>query len=822
MKNGPSRNFVIATFVVLVVICLVRLSSFGIWDPWELSAADLARQLAVGDAVEVERPILQPWLVAQGFRLFGIHEWAGRLPIVLCGLFAIGFAYIGAARFAGRRAGIYAALVAGTSPLFLLNSRAMLGAAPGFAFSGGAFVCFMAAVFAPAPLRSSDTVRLRAQIGWLVGGVVCAALATLSHGALVGAAPPVLGAAAAILARRELTPPWLDRRRAGFAAGVTALAVLVAGGVVFAVWADYAHFDYWTGGVPRGGNPPTWEIAIERLFHSFAPWSGLLPIALARMLVGPPPAAADAPVQAPEERAIRLGVTAWVALGFLAQTVFTARYGQTTFLPVVGAAIAVALFLRDVERSEQSWPAAALIAFLFVGLIVRDFRGFPSGPLEGLPIEGIEAPEVSLVKVLWAALLGLFALCVALGLAASERRPYKGLEEDFDRTKQAFGEAAWKAAWPIIAIGVPAALIRRQWDRGVGYRIWLVVIGVLMSLVMTFGLACWIAPDAIAVALRTTSLAIKVGRVLVFLPVGVAAVVGGSRLVLWGFAKLGSWRLAPTLVMGLAVGAFTAAYYQPDLSSHFSPREVYDTYNELASEGEPLGEYRVGGRAAAYYADGDIEELANENELVAFLAREQRVWAAFRADDLASINRAYRRQASRHLFVADARSERMILATNQPVAGRENQNYLSNAVLDEAPAIENRIQINFDDRIALLGYDLELPHDGYVGPGEAFTIVWYFQVNAPVSGAYQMFVHIDGPGQRIHGDHEPVQGRYPVRLWEPGDVVVDRQELRVPANYTRGNLTIYMGFFAGESRLEVKSGPADAENRARCGVLAIR
>ena len=55
---------------------------------------------------------------------------------------------------------------------------------------------------------------------------------------------------------------------------------------------------------------------------------------------------------------------------------------------------------------------------MFVGLIVRDFRGFPSGPLEGLPIEGIEAPEVSLVKVLWAAVLGLFALCVALGLAA--------------------------------------------------------------------------------------------------------------------------------------------------------------------------------------------------------------------------------------------------------------------------------------------------------------------------------------------------------------------------------------------------------------------
>ncbi len=852
------RALAIATLVTIAVLTLARLSSFGIWDPWELSAADLARQLA--ETGTIDRPVLGPWLVARGFGLFGIHEWAGRLPLALAGLGAVALAYAGAARFAGRRAGVWAALVAGTSPLFLLNARSMLGAAPGFLASAGVFVCAMAAVFAPAPLRASDATRTRALAGWGVGLALSAIAAVLANGALVGLAPPLAAVGVAVLARRELMPPVLDSRRVAVAGGALAIALLVLGGVAYAIVADYAHFDYWTGGVPRGGDPPTWEMGIERLFHAFAPWSGVLPLALAHMLVGPPAAESSSVVRAPEERALRLGVTAWVAFGFLAQTLFGARYGTTTFLPLVGAAIAVALFLRDVERSGKSWPAAGLIAFLFVMLIARDFRAYPSGPVEGLPITGIEAPEDTYVKLAWAALLFLFAITLAMGLAvppkAEAKRPWLTVSDlrDFSKNvlplgwsdlRATFRGADWLAGerpsrfktlvqvgavfggvlsviGALGLVGLPPGFVRPMWSRSIGHRIWLVLAGLGVMLLAAFGVACWAMPDDLALALNTTSLAVKIGRVLVFLPFILGTLIFLGRVTLYGFTKLGSYRLAPALLAAVLIGGYTSIVYQPALSSHFSPREVYDTYNELARDGEPLGEYRVGGRAAAYYADGEIVELSTEAELIQFLTGDSRVWAAFRADDLASINRAYRRQAHRHLFVADARSERMILATNQPVEGRENENYLADAVLTEAPPIQHPVEVNFDDRIALLGYALELPHEGYVGPGEQFVITWYFRVNAPIGGSYQMFVHIDGPGQRIHGDHEPVQGRYPVRLWEPGDVVVDRQELRVPANYTRGALTIYQGFFAGDSRLQIKSGPSDGEDRARLGVLNVR
>ncbi|HEY2735089.1 MAG TPA: hypothetical protein VGI70_13930, partial [Polyangiales bacterium] len=130
--------------------------------------------------------------------------------------------------------------------------------------------------------------------------------------------------------------------------------------------------------------------------------------------------------------------------------------------------------------------------------------------------------------------------------------------------------------------------------------------------------------------------------------------------------------------------------------------------------------------------------------------------------------------------------------------------------------------VNFDDKIELLGYDLALPHGTYVGAGESFTLTWYFRVIRRVPGAYRLFVHIDGEGQRIHGDHDPVDGKYPVRLWDEGDVIVDSQKIDVPASDRGGNYTMLLGFYSGDTRLPIKQGVDDGDSRARIGVLRIQ
>jgi hypothetical protein len=77
-------------------------------------------------------------------------------------------------------------------------------------------------------------------------------------------------------------------------------------------------------------------------------------------------------------------------------------------------------------------------------------------------------------------------------------------------------------------------------------------------------------------------------------------------------------------------------------------------------------------------------------------------------------------------------------------------------------------------------------------------------------------------GQRINGDHEPLDEKYPVRLWEKDDVVVDVQQLEVPSHFQRGDYKIYMGLFSGDTRMPVEEGPKDNSNRVIAGTLQIR
>lgn len=839
--------------IVLSAVCVplfVGLASFGIWDPWELSVADLAREVSEGQLEISDRPPYSVQLIASSFLAGGVREWTGRLPIAVMGALAIVFAYLIGARIGGRRAGAWAAIALGTTPLLVFNARQMLGAAPAFAASAAVFLCAAAAVWEPARIRRAHRTRAWITGLWLLGLAWAISIAINASGVLLGVAPPLLAVGTAILARNELKPPWIDRRRTIAAAIVLGAALFFGGMAAYSVWADYAGYSIWTGGVPRGGQPPTWEVAIERVFHSFAPWSAVLPLALARMLRPPPPSeGAIAPhnlgpiggkpsIGRPDESGLRLAVFAWVGLGYLALTIFNARYGPATFLPVAGAAVAVALFIRDVERTKHSWWGSAIVAFFFIGLIVRDFRAYPIGPVEGLPVEGLEVPAVDVFNPIkpWAAVLGAFGLALALGLAAD---PSPGAYPDL-RKDLAYVRSLWDRGGPsrLLALvawlraGVPYRLVIEQAQKGPGYIVWLSLMGLLLLAVSGLGFYVSIWDLVMGDSLTSsplpfegiTSLVIDVLRSLALIPFILPVVIALTRLALFGLAKAGGYRMLPALVLSLAVGGYAMFGFIPTLSGHFSPRDVYDTYNELARPDEPLGEFRVGGRAAAYYVSGGrtVEDIDTQPELLTFLRQERRVWVAFRADDLAAINREYRRQNERHLFVADARSARMILATNRPIDGMENQNYLADAVLDRAPRPQHPVRVNFDNRVELIGYDLGLPHGTYVGPGEAFTITWYFQVRAPVPGAYQPFVHIDGPGERINGDHEPVNGRYPMRLWEPGDVIVDRQEIRVPANYRAGNLTIYMGFYAGEQRLAILEGPEDDVDRARCGILTVR
>jgi hypothetical protein len=788
-----------ASLALFACILLVRLGAFGIWDPWELESADDGRSLSSGETPS-GFVAASARLAGLGFATFGVHEWAGRLPVALAALGAVAVAYFLGRSVAGGRGALYAAIVTGTSPLFVLNARQMVGEAPAM-FAEGALALSLAHLVCRPGAKGEGLPAPAWKLGVAaVTALVAGALAAEGAGVLRGVLPAVLAAAALPWVTRSMRPRvndtgwWID-------AGLSAAALALALGTANAALKDDAIKSLWILAAKTVPNPPTFEVGLERVFHGFAPWSALLPVALGVALARPTLTSDSTTIDATRTAAnvsaeTRLYLVLWAAMGYAALTLFTMFYAPATYLPIVALGVLVAALLVDIEESRASWWLAAVMGALFAALVLRDYALYPNAPLAALPAADITLPKDIHAPVPWLALLGAFAGAVFL----------------------TFGVAP---APTDLALKTPYRWVAARWKSGMAAKLWLGAAALLLVGLLVFGAVCTFAGLS-GKGLGLTTLALKWGRRLALIPFAIPALLIAAAAGRWALSRLGKFRLAPVLALGVALGAYTSQGYVPSVSAHFSPRAVYDRFNELSKPGEPLGEFRVGSRAAAYYAKGTVKELKSQDALVTFMAEAGRKWAVIPADDLAGVDRAFRKKTGKHLFIADNRSHHVVLASNEAVGGVANENFVADSVLREVPKMEFPAAFDFEGKIALLGYDLELPHKGYVGAGETFKIKWYWKALTSNLGTWKVFLHVDGQGLRLNGDHEPVDGKYPVRLWDEGDIVVDVQELKVPANYRAGEYTLFVGLFSGDNRLKITGGVADGDNRAKAGVVEIR
>jgi 4-amino-4-deoxy-L-arabinose transferase-like glycosyltransferase len=121
----------VAVFVFLA--CIV--SPPSLMDDVDAVQAQIARtMLQSGDWVTarldgvayLEKAPLKYWTIAVSFRLFGVHDWAARIPIALSAvLLCLATAWFGAWAF-GRRAGLYAGLALGTCVGMFLFTRVLI------------------------------------------------------------------------------------------------------------------------------------------------------------------------------------------------------------------------------------------------------------------------------------------------------------------------------------------------------------------------------------------------------------------------------------------------------------------------------------------------------------------------------------------------------------------------------------------------------------------------------------------------------------------------------------------------------------------------
>jgi hypothetical protein len=102
--------------------------------------------------------------------------------------------------------------------------------------------------------------------------------------------------------------------------------------------------------------------------------------------------------------------------------------------------------------------------------------------------------------------------------------------------------------------------------------------------------------------------------------------------------------------------------------------------------------------------------------------------------------------------------------------------------------------INFDNRILLLGYDLNRRQ---LRPGETLELSLTWQCLKRIDVDYTVFVHILDEEQRIWGQEDigPVHGTYPTSQWKEGEIIEDIHSVHLSYEAPPGEYQIEVGLY---------------------------
>jgi 4-amino-4-deoxy-L-arabinose transferase-like glycosyltransferase len=817
---------------LLLFACALTLASLfgsisksGIWDPHELKVADLSRRIAlnllgarnlelqgavnsVPTLSDLGRGQLPFTSVALGFKLFGLHEWAGRLPLAVWGLLGVIVSYALVARLSDRRAGALTAIVLSTLPLYFLHARTLLGdivtmASIALAMAGFTLACF------DRPRASESVAKVtRHRAIWLALGIVGLATGFGARGVVIGIAVPALGVAVAWLTARSRADRLGDAAGGlALAAGLSALALGVP--ALLRANQENAVFSMLVGaGIKRASALPTFDLVIQYLGHGLFPWSAVIPFALGRMLSSPP--GADE-AELARQAGLRISLLAVTTFAFAAYALMAPITGQLPFGAVCAFAAVVAIFIRDFERGAPGSRALGMGVAAFAILLYYDFQNFPEKGLSAFAVDEARFPDSFKESATRILKYGALAMSGAFLLSIMERQ--EDAWRRFDKQEY--------LAWP--------RQLRTLWSGNLWF-------GLLVCEAALFGVSALNFLSERRLHLQSFAAMgelmhegarwgfVVLPIIVLGLPLGAFFVRDIAREV---YARLPLTRGLGALLSVAIFGAVLSLGYYPALAAQISPKEVYESYRRLSQPGEMLGMLGVSAGSASYYAGRDVPTFPGVATGFDWLmAGPARRWLVIRADDLPQMNSMYRARVTPalNLPVLDARSSEIMLVSSTLGSAETSHNPFENWISSKPPHPSRKLDANFGGQLDALGWDVTAPDgtiEDSVVAGKPYKFVIYYKVVAAISGSWETFIHIDGFQRRFNGDHKTLDGKYAFHLWRVGDYVADVYSFTLEPNFTPGTYNVFYGLFAGSQRLEVKRGRAQ-ENRLEAGTLRVR
>jgi hypothetical protein len=804
-----------AAAVVSVLSLLVPIGWSGLWAPYELEVADFSRRIAVtlhgAEALaipganntvptlsELGKGQLPFSSVAVGFQLLGLSDWAGRLPLALAAAAGVAALFALVSKLMDRVAAAYSAIALVTMPLYFLHARTMLGDGVTLAAASLAVAGLAASTFAPSE-------RWAGRLGWPVLALVGLIAGFGARGLLIGVAVPALGVGLG----------WLAWRLAGFRAAGRASSVAGLGSLLLGVAACCVGLWVMMRGSPdaylellgaKHAEPaklPTHDASLHQLGFGLFPWSAIAPAALALVL--------GQERQSSERSALRLSLACVVVVALALHGLSAPYVGVLPFVATFAIAGLVGIAFRDAESPEQRTRLIALVAAALLIVFVSDLRNYPEESLLPFAVGNPSLPESFAAEakrwMTFGTLGCLLAMLPALGDLPGERKPpalaVRAGRPWLDALGAAYGgKLRWALGAVALVLGV-AALLSRLAARGVALPLPAIfaerpeLFTALFALVplVVFG------PSLFAIARELLSSALA------------ALPFPRARLGLAAFAAFG---------LALSLG------YYPALAAQVSPRDVFESFRQQAKPGEPLAVLGQAAKVAPYYAGPDVRTPKTPRAGLDFLleAPAERRWLVFGAKDLGTLNQLYRQNASPpgNLPVLDAISSEVLLASNQLRPGETNQNPLAAWIGSERPMPARPLDVDLNGQLRCLGWAVT-ERDGTpvdeARAGHPYDFRIYYEVLAAVTGSWKTFIHIDGNRRRFNGDHDTLQGKYPFRLWQKGDFMVDVYPFELEPHFAGTTYDVYFGLFSGDKRMTVKHGK-HSDNRIEGGPLVVR
>jgi len=793
----------------------------ALWDPHEVQVAELARRIGLnllgggGLAVpgadnslpiraDLGRGELPFTSAALGFRLFGLVDWAGRLPLALWSLLGLGSLYAALSRLWSRQVARHASLVLATTPLFFLQARALLGDAVtlatfAMAWSGLAVACLGAALTA------------RARAGFALLGMLGLYAGFWCRGPIVSVAVPALSVGLAALASR---PAERAARWFALAFSVLGALALALGGSGLALARQTGDYSVFVGSaLATAPGLTTFEASLGDLAHAAFPWSAAAPLAL--VLVSRRGDEGGSQRAAVNAAALGLGLS-------LAASGWLSSYLGGLLPPAVCCfAVLIAVALDEIDVGGLASPLLGMAMAALSIVIGFDLRAVPDKVMLGFGVSGATLPDSlhAASSSLW--LTGSLVLAAASMVCLYERNPEPALAPTpprFARHEYAHVLASLQKLWNgnlLFALLVLEAAL-------VGFLLLSAVSERLVSLPQLDGFGSFtrelVATAAVAVPLSPLlPLAVMLLRDL-------ARACFGPHGPRWAalFPSRGQGLLLAFAGLG---GAASLGFY-PALARQISPQEAVQRYRELRRGREPLGIIGEHREAARFQGVRDAQTFDAVEPAFAWLSESaaERRFLVLRKTDLPELNANFRGLRHVNLPVLDARSSELLLASNRRAPSERDENPLAGSVLDAVPTIQHPLHAVLGEKLEVLGWSVRSPTGGLessIAPARTYRFSIYFRVLAPLNGPWQTFVHLDGLQRRFNADHDLLDGRYPLRLWRQGDVIVDTTDVRLEPNFSPGGYHVHFGLFSGDRRLPVTDGP-QIEDRIVAGTLQVR